>query len=190
VNYGRLKWFLPNELDEEQLEYYKQLTSGPRGMHVTDGEGRLRGAFNARLLDPPIGTAIQELGAALRFGGHLSDRIREIVILVVARSERSSYEWRGHSLLGREAGMTDADIDALRTGGPAPTFDEEEQVSREVAQHLIEHRDLSDEMFDMASEKIGNVRIFDIVSLVGHYQNTATALRVWRVPVETEIDFK
>jgi len=182
--HGRLRWYLPEELDDEQREYYRRLTSGPRGKRVTDDRGRLRGAFNARLLDPEIGTAIQELAAALRFGGKLTDRTREIVVLEVARSERCSFAWLGHAALARSAGLTNEELDAIRRGVIAPTLPDGEQTARRVARHLIEHRDLSDDVFELAEQTIGLPWIFDIVTLVGHYQSTATALRVWRVPLD------
>ncbi len=60
--HGRLPWLRPDELDEEQRAYYDRLLSGPRDRDtVVDEHGRLHGAFNARLLDPAVGTAIQQL---------------------------------------------------------------------------------------------------------------------------------
>ena len=65
--YGRLPWFRPGDLTAEQRNYYDRLTSGPRNKaSLLDTQGRLKGAFNARLLDPPVGTAIEQLGAVLR----------------------------------------------------------------------------------------------------------------------------
>src|ERR1700761_4402486 len=112
MKYGRLPWFEPAELDERQRAYYERLLSGPRDRSPrTAPEGRLYGAFTARLLDPPVGTAIQELGAALRFGGELSGRAREIVILTVAASERCDYEFAAHARAARRTGMTEDEID-------------------------------------------------------------------------------
>lgn len=69
--HGRLPWLRPGDLDDEQREYYDRLLNSPRDRaSYVDDQGRLHGAFNARLLDPPVGTAIQRLGAALRRQAH------------------------------------------------------------------------------------------------------------------------
>lgn len=182
--HGRLPWFRPEDLDAEQRAYYDRLLATPRDRSgFVDDEGRLQGAFNARLLDPPVGTAIQELGAALRFGSKLADRQREIVILTVAESEQCNFEWHGHAEAARRAGLSDDELEALRTGAPAPSLSADEQVVRRVARELLGERDVSDELFAAVMDSIGPVAMFDIVSLVGHYLHTALAIRVWRVPL-------
>jgi len=184
MHYGRLHWYLPSELDDQQREYYDRLLAGPRATaSLVDEKGRLYGAFNARLLDPPVGTAIQELGAALRFGSRLPGRAREIVILEVARSERCDYEWAAHAEAGLAAGLTGDEIAGLRAGALVPSLSGQEARIRELAQHLAARRDLSDEEFAAAERDVGPACLFDIVSLVGHYQHTAMALRVWRTPL-------
>lgn len=183
MKYGRLPWFEPAELDDRQRAYYERLLSGPRDRSaLTDAEGRLYGAFNARLLDPPVGTAIQELGAALRFGGELSARAREIVILSVAAAERCEYEWAAHARVARRAGLTEDELEGLRDGAGMPSFSPQEQAVLAAARALIDGRDLSDQQFAAAETQIGLAPLFDIISLVGHYQHTAMALRVWRTP--------
>lgn len=182
--HGRLPWFRPAELTAEQREYYDRLLSGPRSKDsLTDEHGRLNGPFNACLLDPRIGTAIEQLGAILRFGTPaLSGRQREIAILEIARFEKSDYEWRSHSRTGMAAGLRSEEIQAIRDGHEAPTFSPVERLTRRVVQTLVTERDLSDALFDEAADCLGLVTVFDLVSLVGHYQHTALALRVWRVP--------
>jgi 4-carboxymuconolactone decarboxylase len=122
--HGRLPWPHPDELNPEQREYYDRLTGGPRARTSTvDEQGRLQGAFNARLLDPPVGTAIEQLGAVLRFGTPaLTGRQRETAILEVARYERSGYEWQAHAKTGRAAGLQPAELDAIRDGRPGRWF--------------------------------------------------------------------
>lgn len=183
-SHGRLPWLRPGELDEEQREYYDRLLNSPRDRAAyVDDEGRLHGAFNARLLDPPVGTAIQQLGAALRFGGKLTAGQREIVILTVAQWHRSDFEWHGHAHGARTAGLTDDQLAALRAGSDVPGLSPPERLAREVAWTLLRTNDLSDAEFDAAQAVLGLPALFDVISLVGHYSHTALALRVWRVPL-------
>lgn len=186
--YGRLPWLRPEEMTEEQREYYQRLTDGPRDKSsLLDPAGRLRGAFNARLLHPAVGTAIQELGAVLRFATPaLTGRQRELAILETAHHEGSAYEWHAHRRTGLKAGLLPEEIAAIAADRAAETLSPEEQVTREVVRALLTERDLGDDLFARASGALGLVAVFDVLSLVGHYQHTALALRVWRVPTEAD----
>ena len=86
---SRIPRLAPHELDAEQQRLYTAITAGDRArgrqfFPLTDREGRLEGPFNAMLLNPSIGDALQRLGAAIRYGGRLPTRCREIAILAVA----------------------------------------------------------------------------------------------------------
>lgn len=182
---GRLPWFLPQELTAGQREYYDGLLAGPRdNAALIDERGRLHGPFNARLLDPKVGTAVQRLGAVLRFDTPaLTGRQRELAILEVARHEKSGYEWLAHSRTGLTAGLLPEEIRALRDGLDAQTFQPAEKLTRRVVQALVREQDLSDELFAEAARALGLVAVFDLISLVGYYRHTALSLRVWRVPL-------
>jgi alkylhydroperoxidase family enzyme len=186
--HGRLPWFRPDELSPEQRDYYDRLTSGPRAKaSLVDEHGRLQGAFNARLLDPPVGTAIEQLGAVLRFGTPaLTGRQREIAILEVARSERSGYEWHAHAQTGLAAGLRTEELDAILHGRELDSLDPAEHLTRQVVRSLVTERDLPDPLFAAAEQALGLKVLFDLISLVGHYQHTALALRVWRVPLDPD----
>lgn len=185
MQHGRLPWFTPDELNEQQRAYYDRLLAGPRDKKgVVDGSGRLIGAFNARLLDPPVGTAIQELGAALRFGTVLSDRQREIAILTVAQAEQCSYEWNAHAQVARRAGLTEPELELLRTGqGPGPDAPGEERLTWQLVRTMATAGDLDDAAYDEAVKVLGEPALFALISLTGHYRHTALAIRVWRVPL-------
>ncbi len=184
MRHGRLPWFAPEELDDAQREYYDELLSGPRDTSRLLGPGgRLTGAFNSRLLDPKVGTAIQRTGAALRYGSVLTDRERELVICSVAAAERCDYEWYGHAGHARAAGITDAQLSAVMAGEQPDGLSPEEQAAYRLARRLIATADLTDAEFAEAERAVGYTKVFDVLSLVGHYRHTAMALRVWRVPL-------
>jgi alkylhydroperoxidase family enzyme len=182
--HGRLPWFRPEDFTAEQREYYDGLLSGPRDHRaVLDERGRLNGPFNARILDPRVGTAIERLGAVLRFATPaLTGRQREMTILEIARSSKSGYEWVSHSKTALAAGLSADEIEAILRGQDTETFSAAEALTRRIVRTLTAERDLPDPLFGEAVDGLGLVTVFDLVSLVGYYQHTALALRVWRVP--------
>ena len=137
----RLAVLSSDEMTAEQKDLYREILSGPRGQGpravlLASGAGGLAGPFNAMLYAPPVGHALQELGAAIRFRSELPPRIREMAILAVAQAWDSAYERASHEPIGREAGLTDEEIEALR-GGADPGFaDKQEQAAYAVVRAL------------------------------------------------------
>ena len=116
---ARIQKFVPADLDEDQRELYAAIAGGPRAQgpqlfRLTDADGGLEGPFNAFLLQPSLGLPLQELGAAVRYRTTLSDRAREIAILVVATAHDSAFERYAHEAVGRHVGLTDTEVQALR----------------------------------------------------------------------------
>jgi alkylhydroperoxidase family enzyme len=188
MNHGRLHWYEPAELESDQRVLYDAIVGGPRAGQanvaiLTDEGGRLHGPFNAFLLDPVLGEAVQALGAAIRYRSRLSERLREIAILVVAHSERSSFEWDAHRALAKSVGITEEEVAALAAGVDAASFDDEDRLVAKVTRALVHGGDLGDELFAEATVGLGEVQLFDLIVLVGHYELVARSLRVWRVPL-------
>ena len=188
MKHGRLHWFEPGELGAEARALYDRITGGPRGQGprtfaLTDDDGRLNGPFNAMLLSPDVGSALQELGAAIRFRSGLTDRAREIAILELAAFRRSSFEWYAHERVGKAAGLSEAEITALHDGTPAPTLDANEQLVRQLAGTLARERDLDDATFAAAVQTLGERTLMELIALAGYYDLLALSLRVWRTPL-------
>ena len=186
--HGRLRWFAPDELDASARALYDRITGGPRAsgpqaFALTDEDGRLNGPFNAMLVSPEVGAALQELGAAIRYKSALSARAREIAILELSALRRSAFEWYAHERVGKQAGLTDAEIAALHDGVAAPTLDPAETLVRELVRVLARERDLDESTFLRALERLGERALMDVIALVGYYDLLALSLRVWRTPL-------
>ena len=187
----RLAVLSSDEMTAEQKDLYREILSGPRGqgpraVPLASGAGGLAGPFNAMLYAPPVGHALQELGAAIRFRSELPPRIREMAILVVAQAWDSAYERASHEPIGREAGLTDQEIEALR-GGTDPGFaDKQEQAAYSVVRALTgldpNTADLDDEQYDTAVAALGERALVELSMLVGYYATLALQMRIFRVP--------
>ncbi|MEV6153757.1 carboxymuconolactone decarboxylase family protein [Nonomuraea sp. NPDC052129] len=167
----------PAHLDPDALTLYEKIIAGPRGTSMLDDAGGLIGPFNAMLLSPPVGDALQELGAAIRYRSVLSARAREIAILVVAGHCDSAFEQRVHEEIGRGLGLTDDDLAALRTGAPLELPDPEEAAVLGVTRALVTRADLDDAEYARLGERV----VFELTTLVGYYTTLALQLRVFRV---------
>jgi 4-carboxymuconolactone decarboxylase len=188
LNHGRLQWFRPNDLDDEQRQLYDEIVAGPRKSDAStsglvDEEGRLHGPFNAMLIDPTFGTAVQRLGLTVRYRSQLNPRSREIATLAAASATKSNFEWHAHSRLGLAAGLTIEEIESIAIGSIADSFSDVERLLLRATRALLEERDLNDELFSEVHEGVGDAILFELIVLVGLYELLARSLRVWRTPL-------
>ena len=193
MNHGRLPWLRPAELDEAQKRLYEQIVGGPRSLDaqvsaLVDTEGRLHGPFNAFLIDPDIGEAVQNLGSAIRYRSVLRPRAREIATLTVASAVESNFEWHAHTRLGRAAGLTDAETAAIFEGRESETFDADERQIWNVTRNLVHNRDLDDQLFAEVHNTLGDVILMELIVLVGFYELIARSLEVWRTPLPDDTE--
>ncbi len=175
----------PGELDEAQRALYDRITGGPRSsgpqhFALVDADGRLQGPFDALLLSPEVGGALQEVGATVRYRTGLSDRVREMAILVVAAHWDCAFELMAHEAVGRAVGLTDDELAALRGGLVPELADPVEATSIEVVRTLVIRSDLDDDEYARAADLLGERGLLELTTLVGYYATLALQLRVFR----------
>jgi len=176
----------PDDLDDAQRAVYDSIArgrraEGPQLFRLVDERGGLEGPFNALLLQPRLGHALQALGAAVRYETTLPDRAREIAVLVVAAGWDSAFEWYAHAPLARHAGLSDANLDDLRAGRFDDLPTEHERTVAATAHALVERGDLDDAEYRRAEDVLGRPVLFELLTLVGYYAALALQLRVFRV---------
>lgn len=188
-----LPWLVPGDLDDAQRALYDAIVggargSGPRAFPLVDELGRLYGPFNAMLYEPQAGEVMQRFGEVIRFEIGIGARLREIAILEVARIVKSEFEWFAHAAVGRVAGLEEAELDAIRSGGDALSFSAEERLTRELVASLVIDRDVPDALFERANVELGRARVLDLVALAGFYGMIASVLAAYRVGLPPGVD--
>lgn len=172
------------DLTADQQRLRGAITSGPRARLLASHEPgpddwALPGPFGPMLLAPAVGDALQELGAAIRYRGHLPDDAREVAIVAVASVCRSTYELGHHLPLARAAGVGDTVLDAV-VGGAQVTdtmLGTVVSVSRELATSGRADPALLDEV----ESALGPAATFELVVLAGYYRLLATILSAYDV---------
>lgn len=190
---ARLAKRLPTDLDPSQGAIYERITAGPRGdgqlFALADEQGGLEGPFNAWLLSPSLGSALEKLGDAVRFKCTIPPRWREITILVVGAHWRCAYEVYAHRRLAAAVGLSEEEIETVLLGyGEAKFVDPSEQAVLQLARRLvIGWGALDDDAYGAAVSAVGEVGVFEISVLVGYYSLLALQLAMFRVetpPIE------
>lgn len=182
---SRLDAITPEEQDPEQRALYDSITGGPRAaghqhFPLTTAEGGLTGPFNAFLVSPRVGAALEQLGAAVRYETSLSDRTRELAVLAVAAHSDSAFEWSAHEAIGRAAGLTDLEIDDVRRGQVPDLVDATERAAAHLVRAMLEG-DVGDPDWERWALPLGRAVVFELSTLVGYYSTLALQMRVFRV---------
>jgi len=194
VSLSRLPGLRPDQPDEAQAAVSEAIAGGDRAedasFPLTEADGSLVGPFNALLYCPAIGDAVQRLGAAVRFRSRLPAAVREIAILNVARRLRCDFEWWAHAPIARRAGLSDAQLAALKSGDGAEFGDRAQQAAHDLSLTLLRDGSVPDGLYRAAVEELGEPGVCELLILVGYYTLLAqmmNALQVGVPPGETAV---
>lgn len=132
----------------EQHEGYRFLVNGPRG--------RLSGPNKIWVHYPNLVHAAAPLGNHFKRGkSSLTEREREIAVVVITAALHLAYPNNAHEKRGREVGLSAAAVDAVIAGLPASFEDAREQLVYEVAMALAAARIVPQELYDRAVAGLG-----------------------------------
>lgn len=99
----------------------------------------------------------------------LTVREQELVILRMAVLYRSEYVWKHHVKVGREFGVNDAELDAIRQGSCAAFTVERERAFLELTDAFMNERSLSPKLWNRAKSVLSARDFVDLISLVSQY---------------------
>jgi 4-carboxymuconolactone decarboxylase len=172
--FGRYAEIPVNKMTPEQREGYR---------HLVDGRGWLPGPYKVWVHNPKL------LHAAAPLGQHftprqssLSEREREIAVVVVTSTWHSAYPNAAHERRGKEVGLPAAAVEAIIAGLPASFTDVREQVVYEMAMTLAGGRLVSQGLYDRAVEVLGHESITDVIVLMGYYTAVSLTMNFYAVP--------
>ena len=118
---------------------------------------------------PEILLAWGNLVAALKSKCALSDRSRELLILRTAHLCHGEYEWKAHLVRGREAGLTDQEIEAVRFGPTAPSWASSDIALLQAVDDLYSNSTITDATWTDVQKCFNTDQLVEIPILVGFY---------------------
>ena len=130
--------------------------------------------------------AFSGMGGYIRFKSKLDPRLRELAILQVGWMERSEYEFTHHVRIGREFGVTDADIAGLiaesegRPSGLEPLARAILKGAREMVRELA----LSDASFAEIKQQLSDEHMTDLVLTIAFYCAVVRVLATMQIDNE------
>ncbi|HEY1827892.1 MAG TPA: carboxymuconolactone decarboxylase family protein [Acidimicrobiales bacterium] len=99
----------------------------------------------------------------------LEPRLRELLILRVAWRTKSGYEWGQHARMGRDEGLSDAQVDAVAVGAAAPIWTAEERALLEATDEIIDASGVSDGTWDQLASFFDEAQLLELLFVIGGY---------------------
>ena len=165
---------------------YDQMTPQQQDAYrsVTEMRGPLGGPNKIWVHNPKLAKLAAALGGHFRQGNYsLTEREREIAVIVINSKWRSAYPTAAHERRGKEVGLAADKVEAIVAGLPTSFTDAREQVVYEMAIALSNGRWVPKGLFDRAVKALDHVGITDVITLMGHYSSVAMTLAFYDVPV-------
>jgi 4-carboxymuconolactone decarboxylase len=85
------------------------------------------------------------------------------------RATNCPYIWNAHVALGRQAGLSDAVVDALRDRKPLPPMAVDEAVVIQLGMEFFQTHRISQETFDVALAQFGTQGLVELTTLMEFY---------------------
>ena len=178
ATFGRYAEIPVDQMTPEQREGYRFLIDGPRG--------RLPGPYKVWVHNPRLVYAAAPLGQHFTPGqSSLTEREREIAVVVITSKWHSAYPTAAHEKRGKEVGLPAATVEAIIAGLPASFADPREQVVYELATALTVGRLVPQGLHDRAVTMLGHERVTDLIVLMGYYTAVSLTMNFYAVPAGT-----
>ena len=143
---------------------------------IAASRGRVGGLFAVLMHSPEVAARTAHFGSYIRFEKSLPEDVHQLAMIVGAHECGGEMEWRGHSRQAREAGISDATIDAIAGDGDIEGLPEQDALVIRLGRDLIRTRTIDDATFDAARAKWGDRGVVDLIATVGYQAYLACIL--------------
>ena len=124
------------------------------------------------------------LSGGLLHGSLLPHRDRELLILRTASNCQADYEWAHHVVIGKQAGLTDEEIQRIRNGPTDESWSSDDAVLLTAADDLHHHSHISDTTWAALETRYDEKQLIELPILVGQYHMVAFALNSLGIEIE------
>ena len=122
----------------------------------------------------------------IRFKSKLDPRLRELAILQVGWMEKSEYEFTHHVKIGKEFGVTDADIEGLmaETEGKPSSLEPLAKAILKGAREMVRELAMSEAIFAEIRKHLSDEHMTDLVLTIAFYCAVVRVLATMQIDNE------
>ena len=121
------------------------------------------------------------LGEAILTKSELDPKLRELVILRVARETGSEYEWVQHERIARLVGLSDEEIAGVEN---------DQRAALRLVDALLASRDAtpSEELVAEVERELGRAQLLELILTTGYYAMLGAMMRAVRLDVDDVLE--
>ena len=132
---------------------------------------------------PHLADRAQKLGEYCRFNNSLPKDLSELAICLVGRHFKAQYEFYAHARLAKEAGLSPAIVEAVRTRQSPPFTRDVEKIVYDFVTEYLETNRVSAPNYKRAVDAFGEQGVVDLVGVCGYYMLVSMTLNVFEMPL-------
>ncbi|MHB1444448.1 MAG: carboxymuconolactone decarboxylase family protein [Acidimicrobiales bacterium] len=156
------------------------------GVGVPEPLARLN-VFRLLLSRPRLARASSDLLLSLLFGAELDARLRELIIMRVAWTTGSAYEWAQHWHIATDAGVSPAELVGVRDWWDHG-FDPAAAAVLAAADEVTGQGEAAPETVERLGALLGEDATLEAVATAAVWTMISTLLRSFAVPLEDDLD--
>lgn len=137
---------------------------------------------------PKLAMAYNTFGKHLLLNSTLRVRPRELVVLRTSWLLKCEYEWHYHVGYAVKAGLSLAEIAAVKQGADAGNWDDQDQAVLRAVDEMLRDSRLSDATWAKLSLYFDKHQLMDLVFTIGNYTMLSWALASFGVQLEERVD--
>ena len=146
---------------EELRPIFDEVSAGPGGVGT--------GPMSIIKHSPEMARRAIPLFEYVRNESSLPWPVRELAMLTTARCKDCPYIWNAHAALGRQSGLSDALVDALRDRQPLPPLSAAEAAVINLGREFFDGNRVSEETCNAALAQFGVQGLVELTTLMGFY---------------------
>ncbi len=139
---------------------------------------------------PELATAFNTFGKQILLNSSIPERPRELMVLRAAWLHKAIYAWHFHVGYAMNAGVTLAEIEAIRDGTQSPVWDGKplDRAAIAAVDELFATATLSDATWAALAEHFDTRQMMEVVFTIGAYAMLNWAVNAFGIPLGKEID--
>lgn len=117
----------------------------------------------------------------------IPERLREVIILRLAWLYRQEYEWKQHVVLGRAAGMTDAEIEAVKEGGGHSVWSLLDRNAIRAVDRMFAGESVDDETWAGLAAHFDHAQMLEVLFTIGTFAMMSWIFNSTGLQLETHV---
>lgn len=147
-------------------------------------DGRPLNIFAVLAHHPKLLSRVNRFGGYLLNKGLVPERERELVILRVGWNARSRYEFGQHTIMGRDAGLTDEEIEAVTRPIAEGGWSADDAALLAMADELCADDGVTDETFARLHNRWSEPELVELIVVAGFYRLISGFLNTFGVELD------